>query len=196
MPDNDAVPCMSNCQDWPKPCPDCGCECHKSPLPPDALLSDEQIGLIAGQGMIANSVNTEMGLHRWMTNAASKHTWEYLMRGIPVENLTAETQYAAAWGRHSRDAEVARLRAERDALVEAFKLESDALFDVINGVRKELTSKDWMLEGRGPYQWDDDEYREEAKRAFDLIRDVVEQAVQPGRERYDAAIAAVGKPDA
>lgn len=23
------VACMSDCQDWPNPCPNCGCECHK-----------------------------------------------------------------------------------------------------------------------------------------------------------------------
>lgn len=81
------------------------------------------------------------------------------------------------------------LRAKGQALADAFKLESDALFDVINGVKKELKSRDWLLEGRGPYRYDDDRYREEAGLAFDVVRGIVEAAVKPGRERYEAALA-------
>ncbi len=75
-----------------------------------------------------------------------------------------------------------------DRLAEAFKQESDALFDVINGVKQELKSRDWIFEGRGPYQWDDDRYREEAGLAFAAMKDIVEKAVRPARERYDAVL--------
>ena len=46
------------------------------------------------------------------------------MKGIPVENLIADTQYAAAWGKHSRDAEVADLQGKwTDAQMEVYKLQ-------------------------------------------------------------------------
>ena len=80
------------------------------------------------------------------------------------------------------------LEAVEETVVKEFKLDSDALFDIINGVRQELDAKAWMFEGRGPYQWDDDQYREEAGRTFDTIRKVVEEAVKPSRERYDAVL--------
>lgn len=86
---------------------------------------------------------------------------------------------------HAAAPETAR---QRDALLVAFKAESDALFDVINGVKGEITAKGWMFEGRGPYQWDDDQYREEAGRAFEAMRAVVELAIKPARERYGEAL--------
>ena len=34
--------CMSNCKDWPVPCPNCGCECHAAQVPDGAKLTDQE----------------------------------------------------------------------------------------------------------------------------------------------------------
>ncbi len=78
--------------------------------------------------------------------------------------------------------------AERERLRDAFKTESDALFNLINGVKKELISRDWLIEGRGSYEWDDDRYRHEARLAFDAAKAVLQEAVEPGRIRYLAVL--------
>lgn len=98
---------------------------------------------------------------------------------VSVASLRAENTM-----KQERDAASEQVRA----LVEAVKVESDALFNVINGVKKELSSRDWLLEGRGPYRYDDDRYREEAGLAFDAMRTLVQQIVIPARERYYAAM--------
>ena len=86
---------------------------------------------------------------------------------------------------------VADTEARYEALVVAFKAESDALFDILRAIKRELDSRHWIFEGHGPYQWDDDQYKEEAGRAFESISDVLEKAAKSGRGRYDAVLAAL-----
>ncbi len=76
----------------------CPCWCHDEPANPvpDAayLTEDDWRRSTVDEG------------------AATEKAWRVFMAGIPVENLTADTQYAAAWGRHSRDTEVAWLQEQ------------------------------------------------------------------------------------
>jgi hypothetical protein len=69
-----------------------------------------------------------------------------------------------------REAEVERLMhvIDRDRYVVAHCV--GAITDAIHG-------RTWVLEGRGPYEWDDDRYREEFGDALKAI----EEAVQPLR---------------
>lgn len=65
-----------------------------------------------------------------------------------------------------------------------FKQQSDLLFDTINGVKREIQSRDWILQGRGPYEWDDDEYRNEAGLAFEAIMELLSKAAKDGNQLW------------
>lgn len=71
----------------------------------------------------------------------------------------------------SRDVEIKRLRRviERDR---------SAVARVIEAINRELAGREWVREGRGPYEWDDDRYREEFGEALKGIR----RAMEPLRE--------------
>lgn len=70
--------------------------------------------------------------------------------------------------------EIARLTRERDearatnkrlsAIIEA---ERAQVAERIEVARKAITSREWLCEGRGPYAWDDDDYRREFRAAAD-----------------------------
>ena len=55
-----------------------------------------------------------------------------------------------------------RTPAERIAELET-TIEADRtrIIDAVNGLDLVLNSRFWLTEGRGPYEWNDDRYREE-----------------------------------
>ena len=72
-----------------------------------------------------------------------------------------------------------------DSLV---KEHSDLLFDTLNKMSREIQGRDWLLEGRGPYEWDDDRYKDEAGQAFSAVLEIVELAKEQGRLLWDTAL--------
>lgn len=87
---------------------------------------------------------------------------------------------------HTREllAELDSLRAEivrqkdleQKYLEISHQLEFDrtAVADAVTAVKKELTSRSWLTQGRGPYEWDDDRYREEFSAAGEAILKALE----------------------
>jgi len=49
------------------------------------------------------------------------------------------------------------------------RAEAAALLHAANAVLAEIKARSWVTEGRGPYEWDDDRYRDETRYAFDAV---------------------------
>lgn len=60
--------------------------------------------------------------------------------------------------------------AERDEARRALERDRSKVADTIEAVRTEITGREWLLTGRGPYEWDDDRYRDEFAQALAAIR--------------------------
>ena len=69
-------------------------------------------------------------------------------------------------------------------------LEDDAtdLWNVTNEIRKEIKRREWICEGRGPYSYDDDEYRKETRWAFDAIEALLDGVQRPASNRFHKII--------
>lgn len=52
----------------------------------------------------------------------------------------------------------------------------DAQYGPLNRILEEIKSRRWICDGRGPYQYDDDRYRQEAGWAFEEIEKIVKEA--------------------
>ena len=70
-------------------------------------------------------------------------------------------------------------------------LEADAtgLWTVTNAIRKAIRGRDWVTQGRGPYEWDDDRYQEETHLAFEEILKLIEGVQEPAQRRFHDALA-------
>ena len=62
-------------------------------------------------------------------------------------------------------------------LREALYREQTGLLKALNDVRKEIVSRSWLLDGRGPYEWDDNRYKDEAGLAFKISKEIIDRAV-------------------
>lgn len=74
-------------------------------------------------------------------------------------------------------------------------LEDDAadLWRVTNAIKKEIAARDWILEGRGPYAWDDDRYRDEARQAFEAVLKLIQAVQHPAQLRFHAVLGGVNR---
>ncbi len=52
-------------------------------------------------------------------------------------------------------------------------------------VENEIRGREWLLTGRGPYEWDDDDYRKEFGDALEAIRDAMEPLRKVGWDKSD-----------
>lgn len=50
---------------------------------------------------------------------------------------------------------------ERDNALMANERDRRALWGIVRAIDEEITGRMWIIEGRGPYEWDDDRYRQE-----------------------------------
>jgi len=66
--------------------------------------------------------------------------------------------------------EVRRLRALLDR-------DRSGLAAALNAIRTEIRQREWLLEGRGPYEWNDDRYRQEAGQAMRACGDIATKAL-------------------
>lgn len=87
--------------------------------------------------------------------------------------------------------EVGDFERERQALVAA-KIQTNTMHDMLHTDQTGLVrgleqvvglvaGYEWVAEGRGCYEWDDDEYRKEMKRMLDGIREVAQGTVDRWR---------------
>ena len=59
-------------------------------------------------------------------------------------------------------------RAERAEA--ALERDRTKVAETVDAVHSEISGREWMLTGRGPYEWDDDRYRDEFAQALAAIR--------------------------
>lgn len=95
-----------------------------------------------------------------MTDHPGKQALADILAG---ENFTPADFIAIAEYVDTKDAEIARLKSvnERDRSQVA-----EALAAIIAAIR----SREWLVEGRGSYEWDDDRYQSEFGQALEEIR--------------------------
>uniref|UniRef100_A0A6M3KTE1 Uncharacterized protein n=1 Tax=viral metagenome TaxID=1070528 RepID=A0A6M3KTE1_9ZZZZ len=82
------------------------------------------------------------------------------------------------------EAKLSELRGE--VLVCRKALEDDAsdLWKVTNAIKKEIESREWIMEGRGSYAWDDDRYRDETRLAFEVVLELIKGVQHPAQLRF------------
>jgi hypothetical protein len=88
--------------------------------------------------------------------------------------------------------ENARLKAEVARLREALDRDRTGLAAALNAVIKEVKCRGWLLDARGPYEWDDDRYKDEAGLAMRTARDIAEKALAASGSLANAALSSSG----
>ena len=82
--------------------------------------------------------------------------------------------------------------AKSQSYGESYKkaLEADAadLWRVTNAIKKELAAREWIMEGRGMYAWDDDRYRAETRIAFEAVLKLISEVQHPAQLRFNQII--------
>ena len=75
--------------------------------------------------------------------------------------------------------ECKNLENEKNEAQKALERDRSTVISAVNKMRDEIQGREWILEGRGPYAWDDDRYREEfsdvlnyIKKPLDIMREV------------------------
>lgn len=93
-----------------------------------------------------------------------------------------------------RDAALAREQALRAALVVAkgaIDRDQTGLAAALNKIRAHVKGFGWLLEGRGPYEWNDDRYRDEAGHAMRPTIEIAQAALAASGSLADKAFRAV-----
>lgn len=79
-------------------------------------------------------------------------------------------------------------RQKIEILEKALKDDATDLWQVTNAIKKEIADRDWIMEGRGCYQWDDDRYKDETRLAFEAVEKIIKDAQKPAANRYHQVI--------
>lgn len=69
---------------------------------------------------------------------------------------------------------IRELEAALERATKALDRDATGMAQALSDIRKAAASRMWITEGRGPYEWDDDRYKEEAGAT---LREVIEIAV-------------------
>jgi hypothetical protein len=69
---------------------------------------------------------------------------------------------------------IAQQEAEIERLREANELDRRSLWGFVKAIDEEITGRMWLIEGRGPYEWDDDKYRQEFGWAVHALQEKLE----------------------
>ena len=67
--------------------------------------------------------------------------------------------------------------------------ECDLLWDALNAIEKDMRCRRWITEGRGPYEWDDDRYKDEAGHAFRAVMAIISGVTPKASRAHDKALA-------
>lgn len=78
------------------------------------------------------------------------------------------------------ETEVARLKALLDR-------DQTGLAQALCKVKDAVQSRSWVLESRGPYEWDDDRYKDETGRAMREVVEIATKALAESGRRADEA---------
>jgi peptidyl-tRNA hydrolase len=73
---------------------------------------------------------------------------------------------------------IAKLEASTSVLESVIERDRSIFADCVTAIKKELESYQWLREGRGPYEWDDDKWHQEFAEAYKSIMSALEPAVK------------------
>lgn len=105
------------------------------------------------------------------------------IRNRPEDRMTALAEYLRKhnlndWA--TTAAHLAKLPAENEALLQRIKeaeaaneLDRSRIPKAISALNVAVRSRDWVLEGRGPDEWDDDDYRAEFSEWVEEVSEAV-----------------------
>jgi hypothetical protein len=68
-------------------------------------------------------------------------------------------------------------------LEDALVGDASDLWDVTTAIKKEMEGRSWITEGRGLYEWSDDDYRKEAGWAFEAVLNIIAKVQPPAARR-------------
>lgn len=77
----------------------------------------------------------------------------------------------------SLEAELEKAKEKIKVLESALRFDKTGLAGALASVVSEVNARRWILEGRGPYTYDDKAYQREAKLAFDSIEEIASKAL-------------------
>ena len=107
--------------------------------------------------------------------------------------------FAPARGCSCAVAREIRMTRERDealarvaALEAALDRDRTGLAAALASVVREVQARRWIAEGRGPYEWDDDRYREETGAALNAIDKIARDGLAESGRVATAALSAPG----
>lgn len=123
----------------------------------------------------------------WETDASREGTFIHNGRGFGIIHSSDEDDnfLDLSFAAHARTdvpllvARVRELEAALDRATQALHRDATGLAKALVDIGKSAAGRMWVTEGRGPYQWDDDRYKEEAGVA---LCEVIEIAVKGLRE--------------
>lgn len=109
-------------------------------------------------------------------------TFERTRKDVLVTIRTAcdfcgRESFTVSDGDEEADAEREALSKEIERLKDVLHQDRSGLAKALAEVKKLAKSYSWILEGRGPYEWDDNEYRREAGRMIDSIMEACDEAL-------------------
>lgn len=75
-----------------------------------------------------------------------------------------------------------QLTRERDEARAALEHDRSIVIGAVNSFKEAFARRSWLLDGRGPYEWDDDRYRDEFHAAYDELAAPIEALCKVGRD--------------
>jgi hypothetical protein len=124
---------------------------------------------------------TEDG-YKKMTN-----TWcAYCGKEFPLDTVTADQvgEHIATCDKHPLFLANKRIKELETAIL----ADATDLWGVTNGIIKEIASREWIMEGRGCYAWDDNRYKDETRLAFEAVLEILKKVQYPAQLRFNAVI--------
>jgi len=82
-------------------------------------------------------------------------------------------RFAAEERAESAEASVRKMREERDGMKLVIERDRTMVCDGVTALRKILREREWLGEGRGPYEWDDDRWHDEFNATAEEIREAI-----------------------
>ncbi len=80
-------------------------------------------------------------------------------------------------------------------LKEALEADSSDLWRVTNAIKKVVKSYSWITEGRGSYDYNDDDYRKETGNAFTEILNLINGIQPPAQKRFHSMMKKLDIPE-
>ena len=71
---------------------------------------------------------------------------------------------------------------------QALQDDTSDLWRVTNAIKKEIEARDWILEGRGAYKWDDNRYKDETRITFEAVIKLIDEVQHPAQKRFHATM--------